>query len=117
MSIDNITVQEWNKMGFKTIKDNATNELDNEPNDHPLYGDYKYDNVHRPEHYNTGSMECIDAIRGMLTDDEYIGYLKGNAMKYLWRSSYKGKPVEDLRKGRWYEERLITHMLENPSDK
>jgi hypothetical protein len=117
MSIDNITVQEWNKMGFKTIKDNATNELDNEPNDHPLYGDYKYDNVHRPEHYNTGSMECIDAIRGMLTDDEYIGYLKGNAMKYLWRSSYKGKPVEDLRKGRWYEERLMKHMLENPSDK
>ena len=104
-------------MGFKTIKDNANNELDNEPNDHPLYGDYKYDNVHRPEHYNTGSMECIDAIRGMLTDDEYTGYLKGNAMKYLWRSSYKGKPVEDLRKGGWYEERLITHMLENPSDK
>ena len=29
MSIDNITVQEWNKMGFKTIKDRDTNALDN----------------------------------------------------------------------------------------
>jgi len=117
MSIDNITVQEWNKMGFKTIKDNATNELDNEPNDHPLYGDYKYDSVHRPEHYNTGSLECIDAIKGMLDHDEYIGYLRGNALKYMWRFRYKKKPIEDLRKARWYEERLISYMLEHPSDK
>ena len=117
MSIDNITVQEWNKMGFKTIKDRDTNALDNEPNDHPVYGDYKYDNVHRPEHYNTGSIECIDAIKGMLNHDEYIGYLRGNALKYMWRFRYKKSPIEDLRKARWYEERLITHMLENPSDK
>ena len=117
MSIDNITVQEWNEMGFKTIKDNATNELDNEPNDHPLYGDYKYDSVHRPEHYNTGSLECIDAIKGMLDHDEYIGYLRGNALKYMWRFRYKKKPIEDLRKARWYEERLISYMLEHPSDK
>jgi len=112
MSIDNITVQEWNKMGYKTVDDE-----DNEPNDHPLYGDYKYDNVHRPEHYNTGGLECIDAIRGMLTDDEYIGYLSGNALKYMWRFRYKKKPIEDLRKARWYEERLIKHMLGNPSVK
>jgi hypothetical protein len=121
MSIDNITPEEWNKMGFKTIKDRDTNELDNEPNHHPRFSEEamakSYDPVDKPEHYNTGGLECIDAIRGMLTDDEYMGYLKGNAMKYLWRSSYKGKPIEDLRKGIWYEERLMKHMLENPSDK
>ena len=111
MSIDSITVQEWNKMGYKTVGDE-----DNEPNDHPLYGDYKYDNVHRPEHYNTGSLE-FDAIKGMLNHDEYIGYLRGNALKYMWRFRYKKSPIEDLRKARWYEERLISYMLENPSDK
>jgi hypothetical protein len=98
--------------------------LDDEPNDHPVYGEpaekrmiESYDNVHKPEHYNNGGMECIDAIRGMLTHDEYIGYLRGNALKYQWRFRYKGKPVEDLRKARWYEERLISYMLEHPSDK
>ena len=110
-------------MGFKTIKDRATNDLDNEPNDHPVFGENipdnstKFDTVNRPEHYNTGGLECIDAIKGMLTHDEYIGYLRGNALKYMWRFRYKKKPIEDLRKARWYEERLIHYMLEHPGDK
>ena len=130
MSIDNITPEEWNKMGFKTIKDEKSkvptatpvadtwNHVydDDEPNNHPLYGDYKFDPVHKPEHYNNGGMECIEAIQGMLTHDEYIGYLRGNALKYQWRFRYKKKPIEDLRKARWYEERLITYMLEYPSE-
>lgn len=122
MSIDNATPEEWNALRKKTatpVADtwNHIYDEDNEPNDHPVYGDYKYDSVHRPEHYNTGSLECIDAIKGMLNHDEYIGYLRGNALKYMWRFRYKKSPIEDLRKARWYEERLITHMLENPSDK
>ena len=62
MSIDNITVQEWNKMGYKTVDDE-----DNEPNHHPRFSEEAmsktYDPVNRPEHYNTGGLECIDAIR------------------------------------------------------
>ena len=116
MSIDNITVQEWNKMGYKTVDDE-----DNEPNHHPRFSEEAmskvYDSVNSPEHYNTGGLECIDAIRGMLTHDEYIGYLRGNALKYMWRFRYKDKPIEDLRKARWYEERLMNYMLEHPSDK
>ena len=122
MSIDNATPEQWNQINRK--KDWAwMDDLDNEPNDHPVYGENipdnstKFDTVHKPEHYNNGGMECIDAIRGMLTHDEYIGYLRGNALKYQWRFRYKGKPVEDLRKASWYEERLITYMLEHPSDK
>ena len=122
MSIDNATPEEWNALRKKTatpVADtwNHIYDDDNEPNDHPVYGDYKYDNVHRPEHYNTGSIECIDAIKGMLNHDEYIGYLRGNAMKYNWRFRYKGKPIEDLRKAGWYGERLMNYMLEHPGDK
>ena len=120
MSIDNATPAEWNKINRK--KDWAWMDAeDNEPNDHPRFSEEAmsktYDPVNRPEHYNTGGLECIDAIRGMLTHDEYIGYLRGNALKYMWRFRYKKKPIEDLRKARWYEERLINYMLEHPGDK
>ena len=64
------------------------------------------DNVNSPVHYNSGKVECIEAIEAMLTPDEYIGYLRGNSFKYRWRFRYKGKPVEDLQKADWYEARL-----------
>jgi len=122
-SIDDATPEEWNRLNKGHRKDLAwLNESDNSVNDHPVFGENipdnstKFDNVNRPEHYNNGGMECIDAIRGMLTHNEYIGYLRGNALKYNWRCRYKGKPIEDLRKARWYEERLISYMLEHPSE-
>ena len=46
-----------------------------------------------------------------MTDTEFRGYLKGNAVKYLWRYNYKNKPVEDLRKCRWYVDRLIQELI------
>ena len=127
-TIDDATPEEWDALRKKTstpVADTWNHIYDDnkDPNDHPLYGEntpdnsIKFDAVNRPEHYNNGGMECIDAIQGMLTHDEYIGYLRGNALKYNWRCRYKGKPIEDLRKARWYEERLIRYMLEHPGDK
>ncbi len=69
------------------------------------------DVVNRPHHYNTGSIECIEASEESMEPDQFKGYLKGNIMKYLWRYDYKGKPVEDLRKARWYLEKLIETEL------
>ena len=137
MSIDNATPEEWDRLRNSKASiaeawnriyddDNAPNEHlyhddDNTPNEHPVFSEEamvkSYDAVDRPEHYNNGGMECIDAIQGMLTHDEYIGYLRGNALKYMWRFRYKGKPIEDLRKARWYEERMINYLLEHPGDK
>ena len=65
------------------------------------------DNVNSPPHYKSGEVECIDAIKASMPREQFIGYLKCNVIKYVWRMSYKGKPVEDLRKARWYLERLI----------
>jgi malate/lactate dehydrogenase len=45
-----------------------------------------------------------------MSDEEFQGYCKGNAMKYLWRYKYKGKPVEDLKKAQWYLEKLIASV-------
>jgi len=120
-SIDDATPEDWNNLNKRHRKDLAwlDDESDNEPNDHPVFGDKpdnKPDMVNRPAHYNNGNMECIDAIRGMLSHEEYIGYLRGNSLKYRWRFRYKGKPVEDLRKARWYEDRLLNYELEHPSE-
>lgn len=70
------------------------------------------DTVNHPSHYTQGGVECIEAIKASMTDDEYRGYLKGNAIKYIWRYQQKGKPGEDLAKAIWYLDRLkgeVTH--------
>jgi hypothetical protein len=64
------------------------------------------DNVNNPAHYGTGVIECIEYIKDFLTDEELIGYYRGNVAKYLHRWRYKNG-VEDLKKARWYLEALI----------
>jgi hypothetical protein len=46
--------------------------------------------VEHPAHYVQGDIECIDAIRAALTPEEYRGFCKGNALKYIWRERHKG---------------------------
>ena len=66
----------------------------------------KADMVNAPAHYTSSKVECIDAIESMLSKDEFIGFLRGNILKYQWR--YKNKNgVEDLKKAQWYFDRLI----------
>jgi hypothetical protein len=59
------------------------------------------DNVNSPPHYTQGTVECIDAIMAALTEEEFRGYCKGNAMKYIWRERHKGGK-ESLAKAMWY---------------
>tara|TARA_R100001129_G_C5268005_1_gene233229 strand:- start:191 stop:418 length:228 start_codon:yes stop_codon:yes gene_type:complete len=64
------------------------------------------DVVNKPKHYNQGTIECIDAIEAMLTHEEFVGYLRGNSLKYRWRFRYKNG-TEDLLKAQWYERKLL----------
>ena len=64
------------------------------------------DSVNHPSHYTQGTVECIDAIESSMTPEEFRGYLKGCLMKYIWRYQHKGG-MEDLKKARWYLDRLI----------
>ena len=43
------------------------------------------DMVNSPSHYQLDGLEAIDIIKASLTADEYLGYLKGNALKYMLR--------------------------------
>ena len=71
------------------------------------------DLINNPTHYNTGDIECIEAIQASMTTRQFQGYLKGNVMKYVWRHEYKGKMLDDLRKARWYLDKLIATHEEN----
>ena len=63
------------------------------------------DLVNRPPHYTNGEIECIEAIEAALTPEEFRGYCKGNAIKYVWRERHKGQ-LESLEKAQWYLRRL-----------
>lgn len=60
------------------------------------------DSVNHPNHYTQGKFEVIDVI-----EDWNLGFHDGNAVKYIARFRHKGKPLEDLKKARWYIDRLI----------
>ena len=66
------------------------------------------DPVNHPKHYTAhpSGVECIEVT-------EHFNFNKGNAIKYIWRSSDKGREVEDLRKARWYIDREIARILNN----
>ena len=64
------------------------------------------DNVNHPPHYKQGDVECIDAIESALTEEEFRGYCKGNALKYVWRERHKGQN-ESIRKAIWYLNRML----------
>ena len=74
------------------------------------------DMVNNPPQYNTGGIECIDAMKAM-SEGSYVephhAYCWQDAFKYIWRWPYKNG-VEDVRKAKWYNVLLINE-LENES--
>ena len=56
-------------------------------------------------HYNK-AIQPWDAMKAWMTQEQYKGFLRGNAIKYLARCDDKGG-VEDLRKAMHYLEKLI----------
>lgn len=75
----------------------------------------KPDNINHPAHYTAGNVECIDAIDAATTGlNGAEAYNTGQVIKYIWRWKRKNG-LEDLRKCRWYLDRLIT-KLEGESD-
>ena len=115
-SIDDATPEEWDAVAKKFDRLEKTDgQLAREQKLKTLQAKEfigtidTYNNVNNPPHYNQGQTECIDAIEAMLSVEEYIGYLRGNSMKYRWRFRYKNG-FEDLNKAQWYEKRRVKFM-------
>lgn len=66
--------------------------------------------VDHPDHYAGGAkkIECIDAIEAALTPEEFRGFCKGSAFKYLWREGKKDEVTQEIKKGIWYMNRMIS---------
>ena len=67
----------------------------------------KIETVEHPQHYNQGSIECIDAMKSAFGVDEVSSFCKLNAFKYIWRAKDKLNTLEDLKKARWYIDKII----------
>jgi len=62
------------------------------------------DLVNSPSHYQLyPGMQAIDVIRKVLTEEEFIGYCKGNSLKYRLRAGKKDDPQQELDKAGIYE--------------
>lgn len=68
--------------------------------------DNQYDNI-KPNHYLTKSgKQLMDLLKeDLLSDTEFIGFLKGNLYKYVFRYERKNKE-EDLKKAQFYLKEL-----------
>ena len=70
----------------------------------------KTDNINHPAHYTDGGIETIDYIRAKLSEVEFIGYCKGNILKYVSRAGKKVDIEEDIRKAVKYAEWIIDRI-------
>jgi hypothetical protein len=130
MSINDATPQDWDRvsatghptfeeymkrLNSKFVYDSTENygkEITTDAGDFADCWATETDVVNNPSHYNTGEIECIDAIKESMSSVAFKGYLKGNCMKYLWRYDYKGKQVQDLQKAAWYLNKLTDVVRE-----
>jgi hypothetical protein len=107
-SLDDATPDEWDRAAAAAYEEPQVGKLF-----HPSDAPQESCPVENPDHYNTGAIEAIEAIKASMPSEQFFGYLKGNVMKYLWRYDYKEKPIEDLRKADWYLNRLIDALIED----
>jgi hypothetical protein len=66
--------------------------------------DEKQDNDDKlSSHYKVNGLDPIGAFKqGLISKEEYKGFLKGNIIKYVVRCDYKGNPADDLTKATNY---------------
>jgi hypothetical protein len=70
------------------------------------------DPVNRPAHYTSGRYEAIEVIEDAVyaAPDAVTAGCHWQALKYLLRLWFKGEPLQDARKARWYLDRLISKL-------
>lgn len=62
------------------------------------------DAVRSPKHYKLPGLniESIDVLRSVLTPEEFKGFCRGNALKYLIRAGKKDSELQDIKKAGVY---------------
>jgi len=64
--------------------------------------------ISHPDRYGGDTTyECIKVLEAWMPAEQYKGFLRGNAIKYLCRVGKKDETVQELKKAKWYLEKLI----------
>lgn len=65
------------------------------------------DDAVNPSHYQVeGIPEAIEIMQGLMTKEQFEGFLWGNILKYAYRYGRKGDKKETAGKIKWYAEKL-----------
>jgi hypothetical protein len=67
------------------------------------------DAIERPPHYTYSPIEPIAVIEAW-----QLGFHLGCVVKYVCRAGRKGNKVEDLKKARWFLDREIARLEQEP---
>lgn len=70
------------------------------------------DLVNSPHHYTVGGIEAIDYMKAKASPEEFAGYLRLSALKYLSRAGHKDNTLQEYKKAAWFLTRLIKEMEE-----
>lgn len=62
------------------------------------------------KHYNDLPIQPIELMQTLLTTNEFIGFLKGNIIKYAMRAGHKGSPDKDKAKAQQYTDWLYEFL-------
>ena len=65
-----------------------------------------FDEDKTPPHYDL-TIQPIELMDSWMSREERYGFYFGNVLKYIGRHQHKGTTLEDLRKAKYYLEKMI----------
>lgn len=102
-NIENVLLIDSYDNHFKDIIFKIKEEVNNNL---VLYNDSSEQLTNPPRYATQSGKQLIELLRDdLLTKEEYIGFLKGNLYKYVFRYQSKGG-LDDLKKAQYYLEEL-----------
>ena len=66
--------------------------------------------IYSPDHYTHGGIEAIDYFMAKSTAEEFRGYLRLSALKYLSRAGHKDDELQEYKKAAVFLGWLINYM-------
>ena len=65
------------------------------------------DDINFPTHYHKGGIDVIGFAERQFSVEERRGFYRISALKYITRFQDKGAPVKDLKKAKFFIDKLI----------
>lgn len=79
--------------------------------------EYK-EQVNHPSHYNSGNIECIDAMLSAKGIIKTLAFCELSVFKYNWRQGLKDNECQEIKKQIWYGDKqndlLNDNIINNP---